>query len=72
MDLKARNNMTDEKKFARVEWAAEDVQDLKPEWSLSQCEAWLEANAKYIQEFLVQRGFEAIESLLPAKEIRND
>ena len=52
------------KKFAAVAWTPADVQELRPGWTLKQCEIWLEDNAKYIQEALVKRGFEAIEDLL--------
>ena len=51
-------------KFATVSWTATDVQDLKPSWTIEQCEAWLEDNAKYIQEAVVRSGYEAIEALL--------
>jgi len=53
------------KKFAAVAWTAADVQELKPSWSLEECKVWLEDNAKYIQEALVQKGNEVIEDLLP-------
>ena len=53
--------------FATVTWTWGDVQTLRPSWTKSQCEEWLNANEKYIQEAMTTRGWEAIEDLLPAK-----
>lgn len=50
--------------YAKVEWTAEDVQTLRPDWTDDQCEEWLMANQKYIQDRLVELGWEVIESLL--------
>jgi hypothetical protein len=42
---------------------AGDVHSIKPSWSMEKCEEWLETNQKYIQERLVEVGFEVIEDL---------
>ena len=52
-----------EQKWAEVSWMASDVHSLKPSWSMEKCEEWLETNQKYIQERLVEVGFEVIEDL---------
>lgn len=50
--------------YATVTWAPEDVQTLKPDWTLEQCEEWLEMNQKYVRDRLVELGWEVIETLL--------
>jgi len=50
--------------YAKVEWTAEDVQTLRPDWTEEYCEEWLMSNQKYIQDRLVELGWEVIESLL--------
>lgn len=50
--------------YAKVVWTAEDVQTLRPDWDLERCEDWLERNEKYIQDRLVELGWEVIETLL--------
>ena len=52
-----------EQKWATVSWMAGDVHSIKPSWSMEKCEEWLETNQKYIQERLVEVGFEVIEDL---------
>jgi hypothetical protein len=51
-------------KYATVTWTAEDVQTLRPNWTLEQCAEWLDSNERYIQDRLVELGWEVIESLL--------
>lgn len=60
--------MTPENKYAKVEWTAEDLQTLRPEWSLEKCEEWLASNQKYMQDRLVELGWEVMESLLSYTE----
>lgn len=55
-------------KFAEVAWVIEDILSLRPEWSDEKAEEWLSSNEKYIQDIMVERGWEAIDCLLPAKE----
>ena len=54
--------------YAKVVWCPEDVQTLRPSWSLEQCEEWLDSNAGYIQARLIELGWEVIECLLPTGE----
>ena len=51
-------------KYATVSWTADDVQTLRPEWSVEKCEEWLESNQRCIQDRLVELGWEVIENLL--------
>lgn len=51
-------------KYATVSWTAEDIQTLRPDWTPDQCEEWLESNQRYIQDRLVELGWEVIETLL--------
>ncbi len=51
-------------KYATVTWTAEDVQTLRPNWTLEKCAEWLDSNERYIQDRLVELGWEVIESLL--------
>ena len=51
--------------YGKVVWTANDVLTLKDDWTEEQAEEWLKANAKYIQEQMVQSGWNAIENLLP-------
>jgi hypothetical protein len=52
------------KTYAEVKWTVEDVLELKPEWTEKNAKAFLEHNEKYIQEGIIQCGWEVIESLL--------
>ena len=47
-----------------ITWKAEDVKTLRPEWTDQQCEDWLFANWKYVQDRSIEVGWEIIESLL--------
>ena len=37
-----------------------------PDWSLEQCDQWLDMNERHIQNRLVELGWEVISTLLPA------
>lgn len=52
------------KKFAKVEWTAEDVQTLREDMSTEEAESFLQNNQKHIQDRLVELGWEVIETLL--------
>jgi hypothetical protein len=54
--------------YAKVVWSPDDVQTLRPDWSLERCEDWLSANQKYIQDRMVELGWEVMESLLGSEE----
>lgn len=51
-------------KKAEVCFSPEDVQALRPNWSVEQAEKWLEDNGKYIRDAMTEAGFAAIEALL--------
>jgi hypothetical protein len=55
-------------KFAKVVWVADDVLSLRPNWTLDQAEEFLSENEGDIQDIMISRGWDAIESLLPPKE----
>ena len=54
-----------------VTWCAEDVLDAMaryPEWkdaTIEDAQEWLEDNAKYIENDMVDRGWDSIHILLP-------
>ena len=50
--------------FASVSWNVEDVKRLKPDWSDEQCASFLSSEENTIQEMMIERGWQAIESLL--------
>lgn len=52
------------KKYAKVEWTAEDVLTLRPEMTRDGAEEFLQGNQKYIQDRLVELGWGVIETLL--------
>lgn len=55
-------------KFATVSWVAEDVQSLRPQWTIEECIDFLERNEEYIEEASMQAGWMAMMSLLPAEQ----
>ena len=54
-----------DKTYAHVTWSVEDIATLRPEWSDEKAMSFLVDNEQYIQEAMVQAGWDAIESLLP-------
>lgn len=50
--------------LAKVTWHAEDVQTLKPNWSLEKCNEWLEDNERHISDRLIELGWEVMDALL--------
>lgn len=52
------------KTWAKVEWTAEDILSLRPEWTEEQAEHFLSLNEKHIQNRLVELGWDVIETLL--------
>lgn len=49
--------------YARVAWHVKDLEDLT-DMSDKQAEEWLENNAKYIRDAMVEAGWTAIDALL--------
>jgi hypothetical protein len=56
------------KRYARVSWCAEDIRTLRPKWSVKQCNEFLENNERYLQSFMIENGWSAIELMLPCEE----
>jgi hypothetical protein len=54
--------------YAKVEWSPTDILTLRPRWTPEKCSEWLERNERYIQDRLVELGWEVIESLLEAED----
>lgn len=50
--------------YAHVRWHPDDVHELKPEWTLEQCEDWLAKNEDNISDRLIERGWVVMETLL--------
>jgi hypothetical protein len=51
----------------KIVWQAGDVKTLRPDWSMEECQRWLDANGKYVKDRSIELGWDVIESLLPAK-----
>jgi len=51
-----------------IQWCAEDIAACRPEWTEDQCESWLAANFRHIQDRSIQAGWETIECLLSLEE----
>ena len=50
--------------YCNSPWRAEDVKQMKPEWTLKKCEEFLEDNEDRIQDRLTELGYEVIDSYL--------
>jgi hypothetical protein len=50
--------------YATVTWVAEDIMAIRPEMSKEDAEEFLVWNEDTIEEMMVARGWEAIETLL--------
>jgi hypothetical protein len=53
-------------------WMPEDIQTMRPEWTVARCREWLTDNQKWIVEAMVRDGWGAIEALLTEKVEEND
>jgi hypothetical protein len=51
-------------KYAHIAWTVNDIKTLRPRWSLKRCEAFLAENEKYIQERLIELGWEVLDTLI--------
>lgn len=54
--------------LAQVAWQADDIQQLRSDWSDEKCNEWLEDNEDYIQQAMIETGWAAIESLLAGEK----
>jgi hypothetical protein len=50
--------------YCTTGWRAEDVSMMKPNWTIEQCEEWLQDNEGRIQDRLTELGWEVLDSLL--------
>jgi hypothetical protein len=66
--LSADDGAEDEVYYAVVRWTAGDVLGRKPGWSEDRADDWFAANAKYVEDAMVERGWEVIEQLLGEEE----
>jgi hypothetical protein len=55
--------------YAQVAWTPGDVQTLASGLTDAEAEAWLQNNAKYIQNALVEYGWDVLASLLEYDKI---
>lgn len=49
--------------YAKVAWCVGDIQTVRPSFTVGQCEKFLFTNERYIQDAMVQAGWDAIASL---------
>jgi hypothetical protein len=47
-----------------IKWVAEDIQQLRPDWSLDDCEAVLEKFGRALTDRSIEVGWEILEVLL--------
>lgn len=50
--------------YAVVTWQAHDIKEIKPHWTLEQCEEWLIDNESRIEDRLIELGCEVLDSFL--------
>lgn len=60
------------KRYATICWCAVDVQEFRPNWSVRQCNQFLEDNEDHIQLAMIEAGNDAIKECLPAKEEKDN
>jgi hypothetical protein len=53
--------------YAQLKWSPEDVQTIRPNWSLNRCEDELAKIQKHLQDALCQKGYDVMSDLLPSK-----
>jgi hypothetical protein len=47
-----------------ITWCAEDVQEVEPSWSLSQCELFLQKQGNLIKQLMVAEGWVVLQTLV--------
>ena len=52
----------------KVSWIAADILDKRPNWTTEEAERWLDKNFKYIEQDMVARGWDSIDTLLSMDE----
>jgi len=51
-----------------IKWSAEDIQSLRPEWSLEECEVFLQAKFEYFKQASISQGWDIWETLLEGED----
>ena len=49
---------------ASIIWTPTDIQTLRPEWTLEECEQWMASHRKCIVDRSVEFGWQVIQNLL--------
>lgn len=47
-----------------IKWSAEDVQQLRKDWSLDKCQDFLDRNGRQLNDRLIEVGWEVLEALI--------
>jgi hypothetical protein len=55
------------KRYAEICWRAEDIKDVRPNWTTKQCNEFLDENEDHIQLAMIEAGGAAIRECLPTK-----
>ncbi len=53
---------------AEVSWCAVDIQELRPEWTVQQCNEFLMENEDEIQGQMILRGWDVLAELLRGED----
>lgn len=66
--IQSAMEQADSRTFAKVGWTAEDILDLRENWTKEQAEDFLQKNERRIKDRLIEKGNEMLEDLLPPEE----
>ena len=47
-----------------IKWSAEDIQSLRPEWSIEKCNAFIESKGEHFKQASIEQGWDIWETLL--------
>ena len=47
-----------------IKWSAEDIQTLRPEWDMKECEVFLQTKGESFKQASISQGWEIWETLL--------
>jgi hypothetical protein len=47
-----------------IKWSVEDIQSLRPKWSVEKCEVFIKAKGEYFKQASIEQGWEIWEVLL--------
>lgn len=57
---------------AFVIWSADDIQIIREDWTIEQCQEWLDTNESIIQDRSIEHGWEVIESIINNTDYSNE